>query len=137
MRVSDSMKLHKIIGTVLLLSLSLSCDRGEIVHLYNLDVSGFSKLKTTKDIDLYRLPKPHLMIAAKGTHIASNSWQPDGIMDWVEFDMPSNTVERNVTINLRVFNNEENAKHFFKFDAEGRWWKPSLISTTEEYYQMG
>lgn len=109
-----------------MLALLLSCDRDDIVHPYKVDLSSLSKIDSSKSVDLRELPKPDSQLAKLGINSSSNSTQPDGVKDWIRYELPSKVPGRNVAVDLRIFIDTQRAKDFMSFDSVSRWYRPKV-----------
>lgn len=131
------MKFHKIIGGFCLLGLLISCYRDDIVHPYNVDLSIFSKIDTSKSIDLNKLPTTSYQYSKKENKLASNTSDPNGCKNQVEYNLPSNTPGRSVNIELRIFENIQAAKHFQTFLSENIWYQPKIEKFNKGIFPNG
>lgn len=98
----------------------LSCNRGDIIHEYQFDVAHLAALSPLQDVDLWHLPGPTRVIAKDGINTTSKMAQPDGIVDWVEVDVPQRAQFRRVTANIMVFDGVDAAKALLVWEREGR-----------------
>lgn len=131
------MKIHKIIGVFCLLGLLLSCNRDDIVHPYTPDLSKLSEIDTKRILNLKNLPKPSNQLAENGLNSESNSSQPDGIKDWKQYERPSEVPGRNVTIDLRIFNDIQSTIKFMEFYSVSRWYRPKVEKFNKGVYPNG
>lgn len=111
---------------VFLLALLLSCDRDDIVRPYKVNISNLLKIDISKSLNLNKLPKPDSQLATHGINLSSNSTQPDGIKDWIRYELPSMIPGRNVVVDLRIFRDKKSAKEFMSFESEYRWYRPKV-----------
>lgn len=100
----------------------LSC-RGEIIHEYECDLTPLAALTTPLHVDLWHLARDTRVFAKEGMNTSSKQAQPDGIVDWVEVDVPTPAAHRSVTANIRAFDTVEAAKRHIGWELEG--WRPS------------
>ena len=121
----------KTATVLLLLGLTASCSTSEIVIPAKVDIQAIESLPSSTSLkDFANLPAPTTIIAQRGMNLNSQSRQPDGITDWIQYEnhnlgFPTNA-NRWVTIDLLLFAQLDDAQEYMSFESANRWYKPRL-----------
>lgn len=131
-----------VLAIVLGLAWLISCNKGELIHEYQCDVSPLEALSAPVDADLRRLPVVTRFFARDGLNVSSRRPQSEGLVNWVEIDVPQRAPHRTVTAEIRVFDGGDAAKRFmgreltvdrFQLDSRTDKYRRGVLPNGVEY----
>jgi len=115
-----------IIIILIFIVLTLSCNDEEIVIPHSIDLTPLSKIHITPINSIKNSPQASIIHAKDGRDPVNNEQFPDGIMDWLEYDISSSSIHREANINVYFFIDNKAAKEYMDFESVHHWYKPRL-----------